>query len=75
MRSAPSAENANGYTRYLDALASGQNPSQRILEESFNAVNSRFVKSSRAAGEEIAEVNHWNFGKTDFPTQIVDPGI
>ena len=73
MRSAASAKSANGYTRYLDALASGQNPSQKILEEAFKAVNSRFVKSSRAAGEAVAEVHHWNFGKTDFPTQIVDP--
>ena len=73
LRSAASAKNANGYTRYLDMLASGQSPNQKALEEAFSAVNSRFVKSARAAGQEIAEVHHWNFGKTDFPTQIVDP--
>ena len=73
MRSAASANRPNGYTRYLDTLASGQNPSQQILEDAFSAVNSRFVKSAREAGQEIAQVHHWNFGKTDFPTQIVDP--
>ncbi|WP_367374514.1 hemagglutinin repeat-containing protein [Pseudomonas lini] len=73
MRSAASASRPNGYTRYLDTLASGQNPSQQILEDAFSAVNSRFVKSARNAGQEIAQVHHWNFGKTDFPTQIVDP--
>ena len=73
MRSAASANRPNGYTRYLDTLAGGQNPSQQILEDAFSAVNSRFVKSAREAGQEIAQVHHWNFGKTDFPTQIVDP--
>jgi len=73
MRSAASSSRENGYMRYLKALDRGENPDQKMLEDAFTAVNSRFVKSARAAGIDVAEVHHWNYGKTDYPTQIVDP--
>lgn len=73
MRSAATSRRENGYMRYLNALEQGQAPSQKMLEDAFGAVNSRFIKSAREAGIEVAEVHHWNYGKTDFPSQIVDP--
>lgn len=36
-------------------------------------MNSRFTKAARGAGIEVGPVHHWNFGKQDFPSQIVDP--
>lgn len=63
----------NGYTRYLQALERGEAPTQKMLEKAFGAVNSRFLKSAREAGYDVAQVHHWNFPKGDFPTQIVDP--
>jgi hypothetical protein len=73
MRSAASSRIENGYQRYLQALSRGETPSQRMLEDAFGSVNSRFVTSARGAGYNIAEVHHWNYGKTDNPTLIVDP--
>jgi len=73
MRSAATSSRSNGYIRYLEALERGETPTQTMLEKAFGAVNSRFLDSARAAGMDVAEVHHWNFGKTDFPTQIVDP--
>lgn len=73
MRSAATSRRANGYTRYLEALEAGQSPSQSMLESAFDTVRRRFLVSARDEGYDIAEVHHWNFPKTDFPTQIVDP--
>jgi RHS repeat-associated protein len=73
MRTAASSPRENGYIRYLQALERGEAPTQEMLEQAFAAVNSRFLKSARAEGLDVAEVHHWNFGKSDFPTQIVDP--
>lgn len=72
MRSAASSSRSNGYTRYLDSLARGKVPNQKMLEEAFGAVNSRFIPSARASGFNVAEVHHWNFGKIDSPKGIVD---
>lgn len=73
MRSAANSRRENGYMRYLDALAKGETPDQKMLEQAFGAVNSRFMKAARAEGMEVAEVHHWNYGKIDYPTQVVDP--
>ena len=73
LKSAHSAKRENGYTRYLEALGRGEKPNNAMLERAFQTVNDRFVASARAAGHDIAEVHHWNFGKLDYPEQIVDP--
>ena len=43
-----------------------------MLKNAFKAVNSRFLEYPRAAGYNIAEVHHWNFNKSAFPTQVLD---
>jgi filamentous hemagglutinin len=73
LKSAANSSRENGYMRYLDVLERGEAPTQKVLENAFSAVNKRFTASAREAGIEVAEVHHWNYGKTDFPTQIVDP--
>ena len=73
MRSAASAKRANGYSRYLEAIDRGDTISHEMLEEAFSAVNSRFMKAAREAGQDMAQVHLWNFSKSVYPTQIVDP--
>jgi hypothetical protein len=73
LRSAASSTRANGYTRYLQALEKGETVTPKMLEDAFNAVNSRFLETARAAGHDIAQVHHWNFNKANFAEQIVDP--
>jgi YD repeat-containing protein len=73
MRGAANSRVRNGYVDYLDALGRGDVPDQKLLERAFSAVNSRFTKAARGAGIEVGPVHHWNFGKQDFPSQIVDP--
>ena len=73
LKSAANSSRENGYMRYLNILERGETPTQKVLEDAFSAVNKRFTASAREAGIEVAEVHHWNYGKTDFPTQIVDP--
>jgi filamentous hemagglutinin len=75
VKSAASSRRENAYMRYLQALERGETPTQAMLEDAFDAVNKRFLKAARGAGYDIAEVHHWNFSKSDFPRQIVDPRI
>ncbi|WP_370663765.1 DUF6861 domain-containing protein [Massilia antarctica] len=72
MRSAANSSRSNGYIRYLESLKKGEVPDQKMLEEAFGAVNSRFIPAARSSGYQIAEVHHWNFGKSSFPEGIVD---
>jgi hypothetical protein len=73
LRGAASSARENGYQRYLRAIERGDALTQGILEDAFGAVNSRFMREAREAGENIAQVHHWNYPKSSFSDQIVDP--
>ncbi|HVF51414.1 MAG TPA: Ig-like domain-containing protein [Pyrinomonadaceae bacterium] len=63
----------NAYTRYLQKLEAGEALTQLELVNAFNYVRSKFLDQAKAAGHQIAALHHWNFGKTRFPNQLVDP--
>jgi hypothetical protein len=73
MRSAANASRPNGYTRYLQAVDRGDPISKQMLDEAFQAVNSRFLESYRGAGNQAYAVHHWNFNRNVFPDQVLDP--
>ncbi len=73
LKSASTSRRENGYIRYLNALESGSPIDKTMLDEAFSSVNSRFTKSLRESGQEVHSVHHWNFDRTEFSTQIVDP--
>jgi RHS repeat-associated protein len=73
LKSAASSTRANGYTRYLNTLESGGTVDQTMLEGAFKSVNGYFLPQARSAGYDIARVHHWNFSKSQFPNQVLDP--
>jgi hypothetical protein len=73
MRSAANSSRPNGYTRYLHALERGDTITKSMMDEAFQAVNSRFLESYRAAGNQAYAVHHWNFDRNTFPNQVLDP--
>ncbi len=65
----------NAYTRYLAAIEDGTvaSWSSSELSQAFGAVNTRFMAAARGAGYDVATVHHWNYPKSMYWQQIVDP--
>lgn len=73
LKSAATSTRPNGYTRYLQAIDGGLPMTKEMIDDAFQAVNSRFMSAYRASGRQVYAVHHWNFDRNTFPLQIVDP--
>lgn len=74
LRDLAASRRSNMYRRYLDNLANGTPMTNEFLADTFGYVRQRFKANAEAAGHTInGEIHHWNYPKSNYPDQIVNP--
>ncbi|WNO11357.1 DUF4157 domain-containing protein [Teredinibacter sp. KSP-S5-2] len=65
----------NAYKRWLTAVRDGSvhSWSSEELGKVYSAMWDKYKVLARAEGIDVATIHHWNYNKSDFPLQVVDP--
>lgn len=65
----------NAYKRWLTAVRDGSvhSWSSEELGKVYSAMWDKYKVLARAEGIDVATIHHWNYNKSNFPLQVVDP--
>ncbi len=65
----------NIYKRWLTAVQDGSVStwSNEDLQKVYASMWGKYSVAARAEGIDVATIHHWNYNKSDYPHQVVDP--